>query len=99
MNTALTRRTDAVTEHDRALSTTLHRGVRRTPPSPSLNTILAVREHAPPEIEELEQEIEALHARLAVAHARKRLLEELVRVINSADADRALTQSGMAVVR
>ena len=52
----------------------------------ALNTILAEREHAPAEIAELESEIHQLHHRLAPAHARKHLLEELLSVIEEADA-------------
>jgi hypothetical protein len=65
----------------------------------ALNTILAVREHAPAEIRELEAEIHALHGRLAVSHARKRLLEQLLCVIAEADAEPSPRQPGMAVVR
>jgi hypothetical protein len=69
------------------------------PAASALNTILAVREHAPAEIQELEAEIHALHHRLAVSHARKRLLEQLLTVIADADAAHAPRQPGMAVVR
>lgn len=66
------------------------------PPAPALNTILAVREHAPAEIRELESEIATMQSRLAAAHARKRLLEELLRVITSAETP---PNPGMTVVR
>ena len=74
------------------------RNVAMTPASPTLNTILAVREHAPAEIDELETEIQTLHHRLGVAYARKRLLEQLLAVIRRADAERPASP-GMAVVR
>lgn len=69
------------------------------PVAPAINTILAVREHAPAEIVELEAEIQALHQRLGVAYARKRLLEELLDVIRGADAKGSTPQTGMAVMR
>ena len=69
------------------------------PATSALNTILAVREHAPAEIQELETEIHALHNRLAVSHARKRLLEQLLHVISEADAGQPPRQAGMTVVR
>jgi hypothetical protein len=75
------------------------RSTATTPVAPALNTILAVREHAPAEIDELETEIQALHHRLGAAYARKRLLEQLLAVIKQADAERPGAQSGMAVVR
>ena len=56
-----------------------------SPVVPALNTILAVRDHAPAEILELEQTIVTLRQRLDVAYARKRLLEQLVAVIRDAD--------------
>lgn len=69
------------------------------PVAPALNTILAVREHAPAEIDELETEIQALHHRLGTAYARKRLLEQMLAVIRQADAERPAAPSGMAVLR
>jgi hypothetical protein len=74
------------------------RSASLTPIAAGLNTILAVREHAPAEIEELETEIRHLHQKLGAAYARKRLLEQLVLAIREADAERA-TQPGMTVVR
>jgi hypothetical protein len=56
------------------------------PAVPALNTILAVREHAPNEIAELEGEIRALQERLGAAYARKRLLEQMLHVIHQAEA-------------
>lgn len=76
----------------------------RTPTSPmplvgpSINTILAVREHAPSEIVELETEIRSLHVRLHAAHARKQILEELVAVIERAETER-MGGTGLSVVR
>lgn len=67
--------------------------------APSLNTILAVREHAPAEIEELEAEIQNLHYKLGAAYARKRLLEQLLSTIREADADRIKAPNGMAVMK
>jgi hypothetical protein len=67
--------------------------------APTLNTILAVREHAPAEIEELETEIQTLHYKLGAAYARKRLLEQLLEVIRESDADRTRLQSGMSVLK
>ena len=69
------------------------------PVAPALNTILAVREHAPAEIDELESEIQNLHHKLGAAYARKRLLEQLLAVIRQADAERPAAATGMAVVR
>ena len=69
------------------------------PAASALNTILAVREHAPAEIEDLETEIHALQNRLTVSHARKRLLEQLLNVIAEADTEQPPRQAGMAVVR
>lgn len=66
---------------------------------PALNTILAVRDHAPAEIEELDALIQSLHHRLGVAYARRRLLEQLLAVIRDADAGGAAAIPGMAVVR
>ena len=76
-----------------------YRLARSTPATAALNTILAVREHAPVEIQELEAEIHALHNRLSVSHARKRLLEQLLDVISEADAERSSRQPGIAVLR
>lgn len=67
--------------------------------SPGLNTILAVREHAPAEIGELDAEIRSLHCRLVAAHARKRLLEALLAVIREADAATPPGPASMSVVR
>ena len=75
------------------------RGTATVPVAPTINTILAVREHAPAEIDELETEIQALHHRLGAAYARKRLLEQLLAVIKQADAERPAAPTGMAVVR
>ena len=72
---------------------------RAVPVTPALNTILAVREHAPGEIEELELEIQGLHHRLGVAYARKRLLEQMLSVIQKADAEQPTLHAGMAVMR
>jgi hypothetical protein len=71
-----------------------------TPVAPAINTILAVRDHAPGEIEELTAEIQQLHQRLGVAYARKRLLEQLLNVIREAEDTAGVTpQQGMAVIR
>jgi hypothetical protein len=78
---------------------TTFRSANPTPVAPGLNTVLAVREHAPAEIEELETEIQHLHEKLGVAYARKRLLEQMLSVIREADAERPVLQSGMAVVK
>jgi hypothetical protein len=69
------------------------------PGAPALNTILAVREHAPAEIDELDAEIKSLHHRLGTAYARKRLLEQMLAVIRQADAECPAPPSGMAVMR
>jgi hypothetical protein len=69
------------------------------PPAAALNTILAVREHAPAEISELEAEIAALQQRLVQAAARKRLLEQLLETIQRSDDDAATRPGGMRVVR
>jgi hypothetical protein len=66
--------------------------------APAINTILAVREHAPAEIEELSVLIQTLHHRLGVAYARKHLLEKLLTVIHEADGATVST-SGLAVMR
>ena len=66
--------------------------------APALNTILAVREHAPAEIDELDYEIRLLQHRLGVAHACKRLLERLLDVISQADGERVAPPAGTAVV-
>jgi hypothetical protein len=75
------------------------RPVTAAPVPSTINTILAVREHAPAEIEELEMEIQNLHRRLGVAYARKRLLEQLLSVIRQSESDHAAQQGGMAVMR
>ncbi|HKS06271.1 MAG TPA: hypothetical protein VJR92_08170 [Gemmatimonadaceae bacterium] len=77
----------------------IQRSSSLTPVATGLNTILAVREHAPAEIEELETEIRHWHQKLGAAYARKRLLEQLLVVIHEADAERAAQPVGMAVVR
>jgi hypothetical protein len=78
---------------------TPERPVTPAPVPSAINTILAVREHAPAEIEELELEIQALHRKLGVAYARKRLLEQLLVVIRQSEADSASLQGGMSVLR
>jgi hypothetical protein len=50
----------------------------------AINTILAVQEHAPAEILELEAIISTLQLKLNIAYARKRLLEQLVETIRDA---------------
>jgi hypothetical protein len=70
-----------------------------TPTVPGLNTILAVRDHAPAEIEVLESEIRVLKERLAYACARKRLLEQLLAVIQQADAGWPSPCAPMTVVK
>lgn len=77
----------------------IQRSASLTPAATGLNTILAVREHAPNEISELETEIRHLHQKLGAAYARKRLLEQLLSVINEADAACATQPAGMTVVR
>jgi hypothetical protein len=76
----------ATHSHTRIDSATSAVRVGASPSGSALNTILAVREHAPTEIGELDAEIKQLHHRLAAAHARKQLLEELLAVIEEADA-------------
>jgi hypothetical protein len=66
---------------------------------PGINTVLAVREHAPAEIDELELQIKSLHHRLGAAYARKHLLERLVAVIREADGLHTAAQPGIAIVR
>ena len=83
----------------RSESATPERPVAHAPVPTAINTILAVREHAPAEIAELEMEIQNLHRRLGVAYARKRLLEQLLGVIRRAEADSAGLQGGMSVMR
>jgi hypothetical protein len=78
---------------------TPERPVTPAPVPSAINTILAVREHAPAEIAELEMEIQNLHRRLGVAYARKRLLEQLLAVIRRAEADASSMQGGMSVMR
>lgn len=69
-------------------------------PVPSaINTILAVREHAPAEIDELEMEIQTLHRKLGAAYSRKRLLERLLNVIREAESEAAAQPGGMSVMR
>lgn len=75
------------------------RPVTPAPVPSAINTILAVRDHAPAEIEELELEIQALHRKLGFAYARKRLLEQLLCVIRQSEADASLQQGGMSVMR
>jgi hypothetical protein len=75
------------------------RTVAPAPVPSAINTILAVREHAPAEIEELELEIQNLHRKLGAAYARKRLLEQLVAVIAQAETDAAALPNGMSVLR
>lgn len=76
-----------------------YREAGAAPATPAINTILAVREHAPAEIDELEGEIQQLHHRLGVAYARKRLLEQLLSVIRAADAENPPSRPGMSVLR
>jgi hypothetical protein len=78
---------------------TPERPVTHAPVPSAINTILAVREHAPAEIAELEMEIQNLHRRLGVAYARKRLLEQLLAVIRRSEADSASMPDGMSVMR
>lgn len=91
----------------RLVSTESSRQVSRvtaiTPPpapapvvAPAINTILAVREHAPAEIEELNAQIQSLHHRLGAAYARKHLLEQLLACINESDNTRS---PGMSIVK
>jgi hypothetical protein len=70
-----------------------------TPAASGLNTILAVRDHAPAEIDVLDAEIRALKERLAYACARKRLLEQLLAVIHQADAGWPSPCTPMTVVK
>lgn len=95
---SLVQRTEPVRVATPADASHVQRSASLTPIAAGLNTILAVREHAPAEIEELEIEIGHLHQKLGAAYARKRLLEQLVLAIREADAERA-AQPGMAVVR
>ena len=55
------------------------------PVGPVINTIRAIKDHAPAEIAELEGTIQVLRKRLSMALARKNLLEELVAVIADAE--------------
>jgi hypothetical protein len=95
---SLARKTEPYHTAVRADDVPTSRESRSAPVAPALNTILAVREHAPAEIEELETEILQLHQKLGVAYARKRLLEQLLNVIRNADAENP-PRTAMAVMR
>ena len=96
---SLVHRTDSVRGAAPCDAPHIQRSASATPAASGLNTILAVREHAPAEIEELDVEIRHLHQKLGSAYARKRLLEQLLLVIHEADAERAAQSPGMAVLR
>lgn len=49
----------------------------------TINTVLAVRDHAPNEIAELDEEITALLARLTVARAKRAMLQDLLAITQS----------------